>query len=379
LLINYGRLSDQRGRLHNVRPLKLGLIGYGHRGQGMLNLALRGFPQIAPAAICEISEVLREQATRDHPHAPVFEDFDRMMDTVPLDALLVETPAALHARFCCGALERNVHVMSDVPAVDTVEQGNALYEASEKSRAIYMMGANPNMWGFVDALAEIKASGAIGEPYYAEAEYIHDTREYWEGTPWRGTYESIRYCTHSLGPLLRLIDEDLEWVSCFDAGSHINRQPGQHDAMVAIFRTRSNVVVKLLTTFVNYYPGCNHHYRIFGTRGYLERTPRYNGKARTLRRVNAPSPADGFEELPVDEMPPRYASNVQAGGHGGADYALLDRFFGAIRGGLPSPVSAREALRMTLPGIYAAESARRGGELTRIRYPWSSSQRGGAA
>ena len=30
-----------------------------------------------------------------------------------------------------------------------------------------------------------------------------------------------------------------------------------------------------------------------------------------------------------------------------------------------------EGLRMSLPGIYAAESARRGGELTNIKYPWS--------
>ena len=75
-------------------------------------------------------------------------------------------------------------------------------------------------------------------------------------------------------------------------------------------------------------------------------------------------------EIPVGEMPEETPPGA-ATGHGGADYALLARFYHAIRNGLPSPISLREALRMTLPGLAAAESARQGGKLTRIEYPWS--------
>ena len=78
-------------------------------------------------------------------------------------------------------------------------------------------------------------------------------------------------------------------------------------------------------------------------------------------------------ELPVHEPQPQYASQAQ--GHGGADYALFERFFHAIRAGLPSPIDLREALRMSLPGLYAAESARRGGGVGgRIEYPWTGKQ-----
>ena len=74
-------------------------------------------------------------------------------------------------------------------------------------------------------------------------------------------------------------------------------------------------------------------------------------------------------------MPLAYEHNPGAQtkeGHGGIDYAMLDAFVKAIREGRPSPISLKDGLRMTLPGIYAAESARRGGELTRIKYPWSA-------
>ena len=70
-------------------------------------------------------------------------------------------------------------------------------------------------------------------------------------------------------------------------------------------------------------------------------------------------------ELPVAVMPPALEGNPKATGHGGIDYAMLDAFFKAIREGLPSPVSLKEGLRMSLPGIFAAESARKGGELVR--------------
>lgn len=355
-------------------PLRLALVGYGHRGAGMFGLALAGFDTITPAAICECNPALLEKAGKAHPGVPLFTDFRQMLDTTPADALMVETPAALHAEFCTQALRRNLYVFSDVPAVDKPEEAEAMWRASQDSKGFYMIGANPNCWGFVEAAADLRRQGLLGEPYYMEAEYIHDLRGYFADTPWRATYPSIKYCTHSLGPLLRLIDEDLEWVSGFDTGSHINRTPGQHDAMAALFRTRSGVTVRLLCSFINNCPAEGHRYRVYGTKGFFERTPAFDGHgtARTLYYSIEQHQERKFVEIPVSEKLPEYENNPRAQGHGGADYALLDRFFRAIRNREPSPIDMRQALRMTLPGLYAAESARRGGELLRIRYPWST-------
>lgn len=50
---------------------------------------------------------------------------------------------------------------------------------------------------------------------------------------------------------------------------------------------------------------------------------------------------------------------------------MLKDFAEAILNGKTSPIGIREGLKMTLPGIYAAESAREGGALKEIKYPWS--------
>ena len=49
---------------------------------------------------------------------------------------------------------------------------------------------------------------------------------------------------------------------------------------------------------------------------------------------------------------------------------MMDHFLNAIVNGKPAPISLKEGLAMTLPGIYAEESSKRGGALLRMRYPW---------
>jgi hypothetical protein len=48
----------------------------------------------------------------------------------------------------------------------------------------------------------------------------------------------------------------------------------------------------------------------------------------------------------------------------------MDKFLHALRNGDPAPISLREGLAMTLPGIYAEESSKRGGEVITMYYPW---------
>ncbi len=350
--------------------IKLGIVGFGGRGRHLYDLAIRNFEYVKPAAICEFSDQNRELAQKIYPDSPVYAEFDEMLKKEKIDALLVETPATFHAELSVKALARNIHVLSDVPAIATIDEAQVLWEAHQNSDGIYMFGANPNTWGFVDTAVDFVEQGIIGEAYYMEAEYIHDIRDMFEVTPWRKNYESILYCTHSLGPLLRLIEEDLISVSCFDTGSHINKEDGQHDAMVALFRTASNKVIRLLVSFINNNPQSGHAYRIYGTNGYFERKPECKGvgPAQTLYYSCVEHDEKTLHELSVGEKPRDIDSDA---GHGGADLAVLKRFFDAIEQSLPSPISLRDALRMSLPGIIAAESARSGGEQLSITYPWS--------
>lgn len=371
------------------KNIRLAVVGYGMpyvagatcgRGGSLFHTAVKDLEGITPVAVCDTDRACLKRAKQDFPRSRLYSDFDKMIKDAPLDAVIIGTPANYHAELAVKALQHNIHVLSEIPSVHTIAEAEKLWKAHLKSKAIYMTGSNANFAGFWDTAVDLKQKGLFGDPYYIEAAYIHDCRGLWKTTPWRTNMEPILYCTHSLGPILRLLDEDLEWVSCFDTGSHINKAKGQHDAMAALFRTKSNIVVRLLTSFINNYVGGGHAYRFFTTKGCFERTPNYRTfrkeaveSARTLWYSTDLKVCNNWIELPIADTPISVALNPKANatGHGGVDYAMLDVFFKAIREGLPSPISLKEGLRMSLPGIYAAESARQGGELVKIMYPWS--------
>lgn len=358
--------------------LKLGVVGYGMRGQWMFQLAVEDSDFVIPVAICEPDPQKQKLAAAKYPAARIYAGYEEMLAKEQLDAVLVMTPAQDHARFCGLALGRDIHVFSDIPSVSTVEEGDMLWEAAGKSKATFMTGANPNYWALVESLCDLHRKGFLGKPFYLEAEYIHDLRNYYDQSPWRKTLPPITYCTHSLGPLLRILDEDLRYVSCFSTGSHINHYPGQQDLMTAHFRTDSNVVVRLTISFVNeaHFNGF-HSLRVFGTEGYFEHASGRQdvSKPRTMFSTNKLYGASKITELPVGmERPEAY---LRPDGHGGCDTLVMKDFLNAVREGRPAPIPLREGLRMTLPGVVANESANKGGEVLRIRYPWDSGHEDG--
>ncbi|MBQ9770892.1 MAG: Gfo/Idh/MocA family oxidoreductase [Lentisphaeria bacterium] len=371
-----------------MKKIKVGVVGLGHRGRHMANLAKRAFEFVDFVAACDIDPELwhEKQWLQDdsmknkHPGTKFYNDYVKMLDENQFDFILVETGADVHADFCIKALNRDINVFSDIPSVANLTEAKLLWEAEQKSQGKLMTGANPNEWGFINAMVDLYQKGLLGEPYYMEAEYIHCSRpgsithkELNKNSPWRKSLPPIRYCTHSLGPLLRILEEDLRYAICLGTGAHIDPDSERDDMMSALFQTESGVTIRLLRNgacraFIGH-----HSYRVFGTKGYFERIDS-RGTTPPVTRFNSTElyGAENLTVLPIDMMPQEYSDNPHAAGHGGADYALLDHMFQAFLRKEDFPISLKDGLRMTLPGIYAAESARRKGVKLTIHYPWET-------
>ena len=355
-----------------MAKVRLGIIGYGFRGRGLLAMS-RTVEGLEPVAVCTSRKETAEKAKAECPDVTCHADYLEMLDSGTVDAVLVETPPQSHAACAIAALERNIHVLSDVPVLHDLEEVQPLWDAAAGSKAAFSFGATTNYWGFVDTCLDLKNKGLLGEPFYLEAEYVQDITEFARATPWRTGYEPIRYCTHSLGPLLKWLgkDQDLAAVACFDTGSHVHSGEAEHDAMAAIFRTASNVVVRLSISFVNCHPHGYHRYVLHGARGYFECTwPLTGAEPDAFFSTKNVYGLDKLTRLPISASRPELATLENVSGHGAADYAMLDDFAKAAKG-RPPAIGLREGLRMTLPGLYALESSRRNGELVEIVYPWS--------
>lgn len=373
--------------------IRLGVVGLGPRGRNMFRLAAEGIDCVVPAAACDIKpenwyeqKWMQDEALAEvFPETEFYTDYDEMLEKANLDVVMVETGADIHAEFCCKALEKNINVLSDIPNVASLQEAELLWKTAQKSKAIISTGANPNEQKFSVLLKQFYDKGLLGKPYCMEAEYIHwslpgsvENVGLNENGDWRRLLIPIRYCTHSLGPLLRILEEELRYVSCFGTGAHSEETPltigadgkpfKKDDMMCAQFQTESGVVIRLMRNGRCRAEIGHHNYRVFGTEGYMERIDRFK---KPVIRYNSTKELDtSLKEIDGAFMPPEYENNPRAKGHGGMDYALLDHFFTAILKGESAPISLKEGLAMTLPGIYAEESARRGGQVLKMRYPW---------
>ena len=371
-----------------MKKLRFSCVGLGHRGREMTKLA-SVFDCVEVVACCDIkpSNWYETQWLSDKPLSEMFPDakfyesYDEMLEKEQLDVVMVETGADIHAAFCIKALEKNINVLTDIPVVASLKEAEDIWKAAEKSTATISVGANPNEGRFSAILKDFYDSGKLGKPYCMEAEYIHwsmpqsvERKHLNENGDWRKLLIPIRYCTHSLGPLLRIVNEELRYVSCFGTGMHADKEEyvsaKKDDMMCAQYRTESGVVVRLMRNGRCRAKIGHHNYRVFGTEGYMEKIERFD---KPVIRFNTTKEDDNaLKEISGHGMPPEYEGNPKATGHGGMDYAMLDHFFKALLEGKGASITIKDGLAMTLPGIYAEESAKRGGEVLRMKYPWDS-------
>jgi len=379
-----------------MKEVKLGIVGLGGRGRALLSIAT-SFKCVKLVSVCDIlpenwfnqqlgvTDVkgkycwsMQPALSEIYPDTVFYEDYDKMLEESEMDAIIVETGADIHAEFCAKAIERNINVLTDIPNVASLEEADRLWNAAKNSKAKIYTGANPNYSKFSILLKEFYDKGLLGNPYCMEAEYIH-----WsmpgskfslfinQNGDWRKRLIPIRYCTHSLGPLLGILKEDLRKVSCFGTGNHADNEPknGIDDMMCAQFQTESGIVVRLMRNKRCRAKIGHHNYRVFGSEGYMERIERFNNP---VIRYNSTRELDEeLKEIDGRNMPPQYADDPKAAeGHDGIDYAMLDNFFKMMSEGTGEVVTLKEGLQMTLPGIYAEESAKRGGKVLTMYYPW---------
>lgn len=371
-----------------MKTLRVGVVGLGHRGRAMAKLAAE-FDCVTVAAACDLNprnwyeqQWLSAAPMSDmFPKAQFYTDYDEMLEKADLDIVIVETGADVHAAFCEKALAKDIHVLTDIPVVANLKEAESLWKAAARSNATISVGANPNEQRYTILLQDFYKKGLLGEPYYMEAEYIHwglpgssSSVHLNENGNWRKLLCPIRYCTHSLGPLLTILDEELRKVSCFGTGCRneqaIAADYPKDDMSCAQFQTDSGVVIRLLRNGYCRADIGHHNYRVFGTQGYIERIDRCG---KPVIRYNSQKELDvRLKEIDGSSTPPGYENNpkAMASGHSGMDYAMLEHFLDAIVGGKPAPISLKAGLAMTLPGIYAEESSKRGGQVMRMYYPW---------
>ena len=349
--------------------LRVGIVGLG-RGRHLAS-CLRQVGQAEVVGVCDLNGELKRQLADSLPGAAFFSRYEDLLDIRP-DAVVVATPPRTHVDYTVKALKRDMHVLCEVPAFDNHGEIAPLVEAVRRSKGLYMLAENAIYWAFVHSVRQEIQSGRLGKIMYAEAEYVHAIPpSMCEEGCWRRGYPPIKYCTHSLGPLLEWMDEDIVAAVALHSGVQMRPEMRMINAEAALLQTGSGSVIKLLCCFNVVREPPFHRYVLYGTKGFFEKTAPMDGDSRYFLQTAAdgqtgrPAPVAFSETWQEDRQEPALAAL-----HGGADYRMVKAFVESCRRGGPSPIGIDKAIRMTLPGICAHESAERGGSPVQVER-WS--------
>jgi predicted dehydrogenase len=266
-------------------------------------------------------------------------------------------------------MEAGKHVLSEVTAAWTVEQCEQIVNAVKRARQVYMLAENMCYQHFIREWKRWIDAGRLGDIFYAEAEYIHDIHELlWDESSgeayWRLERPPIYYCSHSLGPLLMLMDDRVVQAGGAHAGYGVvpDRGPSCLNMQVALFKTQKGAVIKLLRSQVALRPSI-HFYSLYGTKGMVE-SGREGGWKGTRGRLYIEEEAETrhvFTDIDCPVSDPGAPEEAFGGGHGTVEYYLVRDFIDTLDSGcVRPPIDVIKAMDMTVPGICAHEAAMTG-------------------
>ncbi len=343
--------------------IKIGLVGV-RRGHIVQNLRFRS--DVKFSAACDLRfadqaerETFIEQWKADGiVFEKLYDDFDKFLSH-NLDLILIATPPEFHASQSIRALQAGLNVISEVPAVTSIDEAKALVKAVRNSHKKYMFAENCCYWAFVQAWKKMISQGRLGDIFYMEGEYIHDLTPLLkdkDGKPtWRASLEPIRYVTHETGPLFDMIDDRGMTVVAGGCDPYSKPEYNLPNAEVALVKTTKGVLIKLLVSLKNS-AAEYHRYLAFGTKGTLE--------TKTTEPITFADFKDiphltGRVTLPMGITEPGLSSE-KTQSHGSADWRLLNTCIDTIANDTAEPIDVYRGLDYTLVGVCAVESLAQG-------------------
>jgi myo-inositol 2-dehydrogenase/D-chiro-inositol 1-dehydrogenase len=227
--------------------VRIGVAGFGRMGRiHAENIAYR-LPQASLVAICTRQKESVAYAKEKFPQVALYNDFDQMIASPDLDAVVIATASDKHCQQVIKALQAGKHVFTEKPLGTDLESCQATLQASKQHpNLIFMVGFMRRYdASYAYAMEKIRQQ-AIGTPYLIKATALD---------PAAAVEEFIKYTTHSAGIFLDLGIHDIDlmrWylsseiTEVYAAGATFKypefHQLGDDEAAVATLRFASGAL-----------------------------------------------------------------------------------------------------------------------------------------
>lgn len=139
--------------------MRIGVIGAAGKIGQMRVATILAEQKAELAAVMDMSM----DKARAHAHgAPAFTDLEAFL-AVPMDAVVISTPAHVREPLCLAAFARGLHVLSEKPLHHTVDGSQRILAAAKAARRHLGAGFNMRFYPAFAYIKDVMESGKLGE------------------------------------------------------------------------------------------------------------------------------------------------------------------------------------------------------------------------
>jgi len=381
-----------------TKPVRLGIIGTGGRGTGLLQTLLL-FPQVEIPAVCDLVRdrasqaagiVEKKTSARPEVYSGSELAWEGLVKRADVDAVIIATPWEWHARMAVAVMRAGKCPGVEVPAAITVPECWDLVRTSEQTGVPCMMLENVCYFENALALLRMVREGLFGEVQHCEAGYQHDCRPIMFDAKgeltWRGHQAATKngnlYPTHPLGPVAQWMNlnrgdrfvslssistpaKALQHYAARKFGPEhpaAQRQYALGDVNTTLLKTANGRTVTLYLNLMTHRP-YDLILRLEGVQGiYLGTNDSIclEGEGQSSHEWEPFAPYRQKFEHPLWKALRSPARS--SGGHGGAEYLMFHDFLRAVRSKAVAPQDVYDAAAWSAVFPLSIESVAKGGQ-----------------
>lgn len=184
-------------------PIRIAVVGLGKMGLSHFSL-VHAHPDTDTIA-CDASGFMVDVLAKNTP-ATFHKDYDQMLASEALDAVVIATPSRAHAPMVRAALEKGLHVFCEKPFCLEWQDAVALADLAEEKGLINQVGYHYRHVGAFQEMKRILDTGALGRITHVMAEaygpvVLRPKKQSWRTTKAEGGGCLYDYAAHPLNLL----------------------------------------------------------------------------------------------------------------------------------------------------------------------------------
>jgi predicted dehydrogenase len=174
--------------------IRLAVVGLGKMGLSH-HAMINAHPRVSVDAVCDGTGYLLDVLNK-YTGVRTYSDYKKMLDEVPLDAVIIATPSRLHASMVKSALDRGIHVFCEKPFSLSAEEGQQLVALARDNGLVNQVGYHYRFAGAFQEVKRLLDVKAIGDVTHVLAEAYGPVVLKPKGSTWRTQREEGGGCLY---------------------------------------------------------------------------------------------------------------------------------------------------------------------------------------